>query len=272
MARHEKGGVHTQKVSAILTVLMLLVTGTAFVIAVADQSADGAYTNVEGSSTYSGVSKTTTFTLTGDSDYYFTASLVNSSGTAQSSAVSPSSGTLSSSTYKYTVTVTAPSTSGQYYLKIVFYEDSTKATKISEKTAPLKVVDAIVLSATLKNTTETSLTMTVYFMVNGTKIDDSEQSVTVAAASDSSTKGVKTVTYNYYTKDVGDFSFSLQSDDANVSEMVTGLGTTHKVYSSDDSYDFLTWFLAIVLVIMVIILVYIYRKPVVNTGKPKARR
>jgi hypothetical protein len=265
LARYEKGGVRTQKVTAVIGVLAILMLGAMTCVFVSDD-VDGAYTNIEGSSTYSEVKKTTTFTLGGDDTYYFTASLLDSKGTVQSGKVSSSSGTLNSD-FKYSLVVTAPNTAGDYYLSVTFYTDSTKDTQVSQKSAPLKVVDPVVLTAKLTNSGDIAVTFNVYFMVNGVKIDDSEQSVTVAA------NGTKDVTYNYIVKDLGsETKFCLQSDDKTIQNVVTGLGVTKSFYTSGNDYTWVVVLAVVIIIALFIMIVYILRKPVKNTGKPKARR
>jgi len=266
LAWDEKGGVHTQKLIALIAVLSLFAVG-AMGIVLSDDS-DGAYTNVEGSATYVETGGTITFTLSGDATYYYTASLLNSSGKAQSGAVS-SSGTLSSTTFTSTTTVTAPTTAGNYTLSIVFYKDSTKAVQISAKDVPLKVVEPVKLTATLSNSGEISMTLSVFFVVNGEKIEDSEQTVTVAA------NGTKDVTYEYVIKDLSNStSFYLASEDSTIAGKISGLGpdNTQHFYTSANDYTLIISLVTIVLIVLVILTVYIYRKPVKNLGKPKARR
>ncbi|MFA6709867.1 MAG: hypothetical protein WCR83_00885 [Candidatus Methanomethylophilaceae archaeon] len=249
-----------------MTVLSLFAVG-AMCIVLSDDS-DGAYTDVEGNSTYVETGGTVTFTLSGDAAYYYTASLLNSSGTAQSGAVS-SSGTLGSTTFTSTTTVTAPTTAGNYTLSIVFYEDSTKAVQISTKAVPLKVVDPVKLTATLSNNGEIAMTISVFFVINGERVTDSEKTVTVAA------NGTEDVTYDYVVKDLSDStSFYLASDDSTIAGKISGLGpdNTQSFYTSANDYTLIISVVSIVLVLLVIITVYIYRKPVKNFGKPKARR
>lgn len=229
-------------------------------------NSEAAVVDVEGSSDWSQVGKTTTFTLSGDETYYFTAVLNDSNGNAQSGAVSSSSGTLNSD-HKYTLTVTAPSKSGDYTLSVSFYTDSTKETLIDTKTAPLKAVDPVTLSATLSNSGRISVTFNAYFMVNGVIVDGSEQSVTVDA------NGTKTITCSYLTKDLGnDTRFCVQSDDEGVKEIISGLGNEKSFYTQQDDYTLITILVVVILIVILVFLVYIYRKPVKNTGKPKARR
>ena len=55
---------------------------------------------------------------------------------------------------------------------------------------------------------------------------------------------------------------------------VTGLGPehTHTIYVEDKSYTFIEVTAVIVLIIVVLLMIWVYRKPVKNFGKPKARR
>ena len=237
----------------------------AFVCVFAADESDAASVNVTPDTDYCGVGKTVKYTITADGSYYFKAELQNSSGRSVG-GVSPSSGTTVTSGTK-TVTVTAPTNTGDYILDVKFYNSSNDtAETIAEKKVPLKVVDPIKLSFTLKNGGKSDVTISVYFKVNGTKIDDSTQPVTIPA------NGTKDVTYDYIVRDVNDTRYSLESDNDIISSSISGLGVEKTYYSSDNDYGVITTIAVVALVIMAIVLFFVYRKPVVNKGKPKGRR
>ena len=268
----QEGGVHTQKVSAALGIIALLMMGAfvccPFVSDVSDADDEITATiNVEAASDFCGVSKTVKYTLSGDGSYYYKVDLLNSDDKSSGSLTSKSGYLSGTGTYTASTTVTAPSTSGDYTFTAKFYESNAEdAALLAEKDIPLKVVDAITLKFTLKNEGDTDVDFTAYFKINGEKVDDSVQSVTVPA------NGTKDVTYDYYVRDVEDTKYCLCTDDAIVNNAISGLDEEKTFYAHDADYTVITTIVVIVLVILAIILFFIMRKPVVNRGKPKGRR
>ncbi len=200
----------------------------------------------------------------------YTAKLVNGSGTTQSSAVSPSSGSLSPGV-KETLIITAPSTAGTYKLVVVFtytLDDGDSQTETKE--ALLKVVEPITLSIDITNNSNVDLKeLLLDFYVDGVKVNDDPVEATVAAGS------TTTVTYDYAAGSIstGSHTFKVMvSDDSLIVNNITGLDENHTFYVGHSSYGWLNIMMAIFLIIIVIMAVYIYRKPVKNYGKPKARR
>lgn len=267
MVRRKKGGVHTQKVSITLGIIALLMMGALVCCGTvaADESEEVVTVNVVPESDFCGVSLSLDYVLSGDSSYYFTVELLDSEDSSVGT-VSPGYGTLYGTGNTYTISVTAPSTAGDYRFVAKFYKDSTKEAVLAEKTVPLKVVEAIKLSFTLKNDGSSDVTFSAYFKINGEKVDDSTQTVTVQA------NNTKEVTYDYYVKDVSDTRYSLESDNEIVMSSIGGLGEEKTFYASDADYTMITTLVVVILVIMLVVLFFIYRKPVVNTGKPKGRR
>ena len=272
----QEGGVHTQKVRVTMGVIALLMMGALICcVSVADDSNADTVVSVEASSDFCGVNssysdtnlKKVTYTLSGDASYYFEAKLLDSSGVS-SGQLSPQTGSLNSGTVpSRTVTVTAPLVSGDYTFNVKFYKDSaSKDTVLAEKSVPLKVVDPIVLKFTLKNDGESAVTFTAYYKINGVKAEDSSQSVTVDAGS------TKDVTYNYYTRDVSDTKYSLETDDQIIKNSISGLGEEKTFYAHDADYTMIIALVVITLLILVVLAVFIRRKPVINKGKPKGRR
>ena len=211
------------------------------------------------------------YTLNGDDRYYYSVDLL-SSDDVSSGKIDYSTGQLYSGTPCYrTITVTAPLESGDYRLVVSFYasDDSKReGDVVAEKTVPLKVVDPIVLTFTLKNDGSSAVNFTTYFVINGEKVDDSEQEVSISA------NGTKDVTYNYYVKDVEDTKYYLDTDSSNIKSIVGGMGedNTKTFYAHDSDYTVITTIVVVILVILAIILFFIMRKPVINKGKPKGRR
>ena len=271
MGSIQEGGVHTQKVSAALVMVALLMMGAFVCCPLVSDASDAddviATINVEPTADFCGVSKTVKYTLSGDKSYYYKVDLVNSSDVSSGSLSSKSGYLSGSGTYKTTITATAPSTSGDYTFVAKFYESSSQdSALLAEKRVPLKAVDPINLKFTLKNDGDTAVDFTAYFKINGEKVDDSVQAVTVPA------NGTKDVTYDYYVKDVKDTTYTLCTDDAIVNNAIQGLNEEKVFYAHDADYTAITAIVVTVIVILLVILFFIMRKPVVNRGKPKGRR
>ena len=267
----QEGGVHTQKVSVTIGAIALLMMGAFMCCVLISDDSEAVTVNVEAETDFCGVNTSLSssdatvvkYTLTADTTYYYKAVLLDSSETS-SGKVSPDTGSVSSTSTQ--VKVTAPVTSGDYMFNVKFFSDSEMTVQVEEKNVPLKVVDPIVLKFTLKNGGSASVDVTVYFKVNGEKMDDSEQTVTVSAG------GTQDVTYNYIVRDVADTTYSLESDQKIINESITGLGEEKRFYAHDNDYSVIMWLVIGVLVVLAVIMFIVYRKPVVNKGKPKGRR
>ena len=237
----------------------------AFVCVLAADDSEAATVNIVPDTDFSGVGKTVKYTITADGSYYYKAELQDSTGKSVG-GISPTSGNTTASGTR-TLNVVSPSTSGTYTVVVKFYASSSDTTEtIAEKNVPLKVVDPIKLTFTLKNNGASDVTISTYFRINGEKIDDSTQSVTITA------NGTKDVTYDYIVKDVEDTKYSLCSDDDIIASSISGLNEEKSFYSHDADYGVITTIVVVTLVILLIILFFVYRKPVVNKGKPKGRR
>lgn len=210
----------------------------------------------------------------------YSAKLVDSSGSTVSSGVSPSSGDLTNDV-STTVKVTAPKTTGSYKLVVEYkasisYTDSEGKTvnvpsedlKVQPKEFRIKVVTPITLSVTLKNDSNIDLTgYGVYFWINGDVVDDSYTTVNLTK------EGTATVTYKWVTDSPnGKYSYSVQPADSGNLVQITGLGEEYTFYIGDNSYTAWIALLVIFVIIMILVLVWVYRKPVKNYGKPKSRR
>ena len=272
----QEGGVLTQKVRVTMGIIALLMMGALICcVSVSDVSDADAVVSIEASSDFAGVNASysestlnkVTYTLYGDASYYYEATLLDSAGVS-SGKISPQTGTLSSgSAPSKAVTVTAPLVTGDYTFNVKFYTNSeTKDIILAEKDVPLKVVDPIVLKFTLKNDGESSVTFTAYFKINGEKVEDSSQSVTVGAGS------TQDVSYKYYTRDVSDTKYSLETDDQIIKNSISGLSEEKTFYAHDTDYTVITALVVVTLLILFVLMVFIYRKPVINKGKPKGRR
>ncbi len=211
----------------------------------------------------------------------YTASLVDSNGNTVSSGVSPSSGDLDLGVAE-TLTVSAPDDAGTYRL-IVEYEVSVTYTETDDEgeteevtveldavqdTYTIYVVEPITLSVVLTNGSELDLSSYgVYFVIDGERIDDSYQTITIA------TEGQVTVTYEWITlASSGEHTFYLEAaDEGNIVE-IEGLGEVHTFYIGDNSYTWLVVLLVVVIILLLVVMAWVYRKPVKNYGKPKSRR
>ncbi len=210
----------------------------------------------------------------------YTASLKDSSGTTVSSGVSPSSGSLDNGVAA-TLTITAPKTAGtctlevKYTAKVTYTavpDDGDEETKTEEitktDTYQIKVVDPITLSVKLENKSSVPFSgYGVYFVIDGERVDDSYTTV------DLDKDGSTTVTYKWITDSGnGKHSFCLEAADGGNMVKIDGLGNVHDFYIGDNSYTWLVVLMVVVVILLLLIMVWVYRKPVKNYGKPKARR
>ncbi|MDR3283484.1 MAG: hypothetical protein LBS92_07765 [Candidatus Methanoplasma sp.] len=200
----------------------------------------------------------------------YSADLKDSSGKVQSSAVTPSSGALSNGV-GLKIVVTAPSEPGRYTLTANFTETIDDGSPTSTvRSVTVTVVNPITLSTTIKNTGSVSLTdFVVYFKVDGKLIDESKTLVSVEAGAES------TVTYEWVTEGVssGKHDYAIVAGDENIGEykdLIIGSNSSFWVGHSD--YGGVTIAMFLLLIVLLLIAVYVYRKPVKNYGKPKARR
>lgn len=244
-------------------------------------AADASFSNIDGETNVIEVSGTGNFdiiysntdiaTVEGGVDIAFTAKLVTKGGAAVSSgSVSPSSGDLDNGVAK-TLKVTAPSSAGSYKLVVSFdcdYQDEEgkDVCDSSVKEYAIKVVKPITLTVNLTKDSDMDLnTFQVYFIVDGEKMDDSITSMYF------NSRGSGSVSYNWIADaSNGKHTFSVEA--VGNADDVQGLGETYSFYVGDNSYT--AWIVLAVLfvVLMVIVLIWVIRKPVINRGKPKSRR
>ena len=179
----------------------------------------------------------------------------------------------------------APKSAGSYTLTVEFkvvIDDKDKDTENTEidydkltepKTEefPVKVVEPVKLTVTLKGDLAGNIDPSgvgVYFYVDGEKRDDSYTTFTL------NSNGTATVTYNL-VEDLSNGSHTFWIESAEGSNvLVQGLGeeNSHTFYVGEKSYT--VWIALVVLILLIVIIafVWVYRKPVKNYGKPKARR
>ncbi len=268
MDGNEEGGVCTQKVNlTAIAVIMIAFTGIAGALVLADDASAVSF-NIEMEEDYVKVSGSITYTVswTDADDYKYEAILVDSDGEKVSSGISSGSSGTCSDSGASDVVISAPSKAGDYRLKVTFTNTETEETIVRE--APLKVVDPIKLTVTLKNSGEAAQTLKVYFYINGEKMEDSGQEVTISG------NGTKDVTYNYVVKDVKETKYYVDVEGSGMSGEVSGLGpnSVATYYTHANDFTIIEAILIIALILLLIGAIYIYRKPIKNYGRPKGRR
>jgi len=200
----------------------------------------------------------------------YTATLKNGSGAAQSGAVSPSSGALTNGIYT-DLTITAPKVSGKYTLVVIFKEKKDKENSVeTEKTKTVTVMEPIKLTAVLKNSSKVDFTdFAVYFIVDGKMVDGSKTLVSVASG------GTTTASYDWVTESLsnGKHTFRVVAGEENIGDYEgIILGDGGEFYIGHYDYGLWNILLAILLIAFALVVIYLYRKPVKNYGKPKSRR
>ena len=203
----------------------------------------------------------------------YTAVLNNSDGNVQSNAVSPSTGSLTNGV-ESTLVITAPAYAGKYTLLVTFkvIRDGGEAENI-ERTQTIAVVEPIVLRATLLNNNNLDFTdFAVYFKVfdrHGNLIDEGDD-VLVSVAAGSTTS----VSYNLVKDSLpnGRYTFQVEAGTDNIGGQTTFDGGEGSFYVGGSNYGLFDILLFILLIVLVIAVIYFYRKPVKNYGKPKSRR
>lgn len=196
--------------------------------------------------------------------------IVDSSGaTTSTTAVSPIDHTFSSGAEKKGLRIIAPDKAGSYRL-VVEFELTSGGDRVT-RTYPIKVVDPIVLTAEIKNTSSVAVKITVQFIIDGNemKIETDHEDIEI------SPDGTKTVTYKWITDGAsgGRHTFNLKVTSGSMLKVdVTEIEKPREFFIGQNSYTWLTIIFVIILVIMIIVLIWIMRKPVKNFGKPKGRR
>jgi hypothetical protein len=208
----------------------------------------------------------------------YEAVLLDSDGNSKGT-VSKSPSTLRNTSSRATFTISLPSDAGDYTLKVTVTEGSDENKVEYVRTAYVRAVDPIKLSVTVNNTGAVARSFVAYFYV---ETDDgfvkaetvsaggsSKQTIDVAA------NGSKTVTYDYVVRDASNTTFCLKADDtATIGGDIQGLGEdhAHTYYTSANDYKMIEYLCIGVIVILLIVALWVYRKPIRNFGKPKGRR
>ena len=265
--------------------MALLAVAALVAVPAADVDADP-FTNISGEdyviktsgdATYNIIFDGKTEDLGGDiTSISFTAKLVNGKGDTMSNAVSPSSGDLKNNEYKE-IKVTAPKDAGSYTLKVDYTVkvdvkdgDNTEKKELEyHESAIIKDVNPIKLTVNLKAEDDSTLDLSgvgVYFYVDGEKQEKSFTTFTM------NTDGTATATYELVADlSGGKHTFWVESADGTDS-MIQGLGEKQDFYVGEKSYNAWIALVVVILLIIIIAFIWVYRKPVKNFGKPKARR
>jgi len=261
---------------ALMAVFLLAATAASLLAPSADAADEqtGMFTDIRAESYVAGTTSATnklTYTIyavdnTGTRVSYV-AKLVDQNGNSAGGSVSPSSGSTVAAGGTI-LTVTAPSTPGNYVLVVEF--TFTRTDEKVTKTAPVKAVTPITLSAVVDNSNgDLIVGMEVWFVVDG-KTDDrlGEQTIDVAKG------GTKTVTFDWVTENLrnGEHTVMLMGQVGPNPQDVPGLNEEVKFFVGQKSYAMVETILIIMLIVMLIVLFIVFRKPVKNFGKPKGRR
>jgi len=258
-----------------LAAVALLATMAFCMIAPTAEAADGqmnTYADIRADSYTVGTGKTIVYTIYasgGSEDIKFAASLKDSS---DNTVNVPSSGGKSSVDMKgVDLTITAPADAGMYTLFVEFTYTDADDEKVSvTKTAPVKVVNPVKLTAVMDNTTGgTIYNMNVWFEVDGVKVEGSDQNnITINANS------TKSVTYDWVVEDLskGKHKVTLRGYVGPNDKNAEGLLVFDEFYIGQNDYTLMEAVLVIVFIVLLILLLVVYRKPVKNLGKPKGRR
>jgi hypothetical protein len=240
---------------------------------------DGAYHSISGEKSVIAVDEDADFTIIyTDSDHEsmdvtFSAKLVNTKGDTMTGAVSPTTGAVDSGV-PMTLTVTAPSDAGRYTIVVTYTGTVETSDGSSVDIDPavdrydIKVVEPITLSVnvSLEDPNVNLSGYGVYFWVDGERMDDSYTTFNV------SSNGTGSVKYDWVADaSKGKHVFWVESANGGVVD-VKGLDQKHEFYIGDEDYSIYIALAVLFLIIVIIALVWVYRKPVKNFGKPKSRR
>lgn len=277
MVRNEEGGVLTQKLNfAIFAVALLALTGFAGV-AIADDSSADSYASADVTFSASEVKTSGTVTATlnfnegdaGFSKVEYSATLLDSTGKNTSATITSPTGSSATVPFTKDLTVTAPSKAGTYTLKVVYTETIGTETKEYTVNKDLKVSEPVTLTVKITNPETSSLAITdgvFYFVLDNKRIEESKTTKSIAIGD--------TATFTYEllgsTLSKGKHTYSLEAADNAYN--VDGLGKEHTFYYDQGNMNAYTYLMVLLFIIVTIIAVWIYRKPVKNYGKPKARR
>ena len=197
----------------------------------------------------------------------YKAKLTDSKGETMSSAVSPSSGDLTNDVSEE-ITVEAPKEAGKYTLVVEYtYKVGDADEKVITEEKTVRAVEPITLSVTLSNKDgNVDAAIGLYFVVDGNVIEDSYTTTTF------NKDGTATASYDWIAAPSdGKHTFKVIPAEGEALA-IEGLGETHTFYVGETSYTTYIILAVLFVAIMVFVLIWVYRKPVKNYGKPKSRR
>lgn len=225
--------------------------------------------------TYSNIDGETLVAVDSEHDYAFTyestegdfeykAKLVNEKGETQTSAVSPSSGSVSGTT---TLSVDFPKDAGKYTLVVEVNNESDDDKIVDTVRLAIDVVKPVTLSVTLSTAEDLDLSgFGVYFYIDDKRMEDSYTTFDLTMA------GSAEVTYDWVVLPDGKAHTFWVEPSVDGVVVVAGLGEKHTFYFGDNDYTAYIAIVILMVVVFAITLIWVYRKPVKNFGKPKARR
>ena len=248
--------------------ILAFVALAAFCFVPAGADAEGQITTEDGDVMKVSTSETFTIKYTlseadAGKEITYSAKVVDKSGNTMSGAVSSSTGSLDSGTPK-NLTVTAPSTAGKYTLEVEFLLDDEKD---STEKYDFRAVNPITLKLNLKadDVTVSLEDFGVYFYIDGEKMEDSFTTVSLAA------DGTGSVSYDWIAyPETNQHTFKVVA--VGGSSIISGLDEEHTFYIHDADYTMIIVAAMLFVIILIILAIWIYRKPIRNYGKPKSRR
>lgn len=253
---------------AIFGIMAFLALAALCLVPVCSSATDGEIINEDGKDVFK-VSTSESFDIKytasdadADKKITFTSKIVNKGGDTVANAVSPTSGTLTSGDAK-TLTVTVPKNTGTYRLVVEYFLDEDKA---SEDQYEFKAVNPIKLTVNFEadDVTLNLEDFGVYFYIDGEKMEDSYTTISMGS------NGKGSVSYDWIADPEGTHTFSVKAVANN--DMIKGLDVEHVFYAHDDDYSLIIAIAIIVLILLIVYAYIVYRKPIKNYGKPKARR
>ncbi|MDR2866119.1 MAG: hypothetical protein LBV13_01765 [Methanomassiliicoccaceae archaeon] len=280
MDGHKKGGVLTKKMIALTAVVLLTMTAMVMILPTASAAEDdGMYADIRAESYVAGIGRTAIYTIYADgsdADVTYTTKIIDSGGSSAGS-VSPGSGTIDMDEGSRDLTITAPGTAGSYELVVEFKFTNTSGEEVKiTKTAPVIVIAPIKLTAVINNNAGAIVGMEIWFEVDGVKVENGwfdidgkdDPNITIESG------GSKTVTYNWLVEGIsgGVHTFVIKGYVGPQSLDATIMTEPAEFFIGQTSYTLIEAIVVILFIVLVIVALWVFRKPVKNLGKPKGRR
>jgi len=257
------------------------------VIAPNAEETDGAMFGIEGEKTLFGTEYVlevgadggiyvVTEDLGNETIYRFTAKIVDKDDKSVG-RVSPSSQNFSSITAgddgmkRVGLELKMPAVAGDYRLIVEFQLTNDPDSEKITRAYPLKVVDPIILSVTVKNTSTVNVVgLDFQFIIDGEKMEITNKGVDLEADATS------VISYKWVVDNPrgGQHTYEVTAiGQDNIGRInIEGLDKEFTFYIGQDNYSWLTAIMVVLLVILAIFAIWIIRKPIKNYGKPKGRR